>query len=380
MKCAVTASLLLLLTFSTPQDAAAQAGRTYPRVYGPTGRQYGPTQAEYQYERQYGHSWSGGSYSGNGYANGTPWGGGRHFHAGSYYCAPPLYPPIYVGGYGYGGYGNGGFVGPAYPPTWSLFNPVDTSLPINQQAVLQEWLQDESRQWDSPLESMPVEQLPRRFVRPSTDAQKARSVRAEHEGDLHLQALDFDAAGHDYQDAMTAAQDRPDPYFRLAIVDIAGKDFTEAVLNLKLGLQLNADWPHTGATLDELLGEQNRLPKLQLKQYVLDWVQQDIRDPDRLFLLGVLLHMDNDAARAAQLFETAARLDGMKQHLHAFLSAPQQTEQAVLPNEPAPPLPQPEPALQNGQPLEAPPETVPVPAGRDTPRVNGIIPPPGPTE
>jgi len=379
MKCAVTASLLLLLTVIAEREASAQAGRTYPRVYGPTGRQYGPTQADYQYERQYGRSWNGGGYSGGGYSNGSHWRGGRHFHAGSYYFAPHIYPPIYVGGFGYGGYGYGGYAGFAYPPTVSLFNPIDTSLPLDQQAVMQEWLQDESQQWTSPLESLPVEQLPRRFVKPSTDAQKMRSVRSEHEGDLHLQALNFDAAGHDYQDAMMAAQDRPEPYFRLAIVDIARKDFTEAVRNLKLGLQLDANWPHTGPSLDDLIGEQNRLPKTQLKQYVLDWVQQDIRDPDRLFLLGVLQHMDNDAARAAQLFETAARLGGMKQHLHAFLSDPQGMEQAAVPDEPAPPLPEPPQENVPQQPLEAPPETVPVPAAPQTPRVDGIIPPPGPT-
>ena len=31
----------------------------YPRVYGATGHPYGPTQAHYQYLRQYGRSWHG---------------------------------------------------------------------------------------------------------------------------------------------------------------------------------------------------------------------------------------------------------------------------------------------------------------------------------
>ena len=35
----------------------------YPRVYGYTGRPYGPTQAHYQYQRQYGRAWDG--YGGN---------------------------------------------------------------------------------------------------------------------------------------------------------------------------------------------------------------------------------------------------------------------------------------------------------------------------
>ena len=31
----------------------------YPRVYGPAGRPYGPTQAHYQYQKRYGRPWHG---------------------------------------------------------------------------------------------------------------------------------------------------------------------------------------------------------------------------------------------------------------------------------------------------------------------------------
>src|SRR5688572_6212800 len=57
--------LLILLGFSAivMDDAsnALLAQDAYPRVYGPTGRPYGPTQAHYQYERQYGRPWYGGA-------------------------------------------------------------------------------------------------------------------------------------------------------------------------------------------------------------------------------------------------------------------------------------------------------------------------------
>src|SRR6185369_5686888 len=52
---------------------------SYPQVYGPTGHLYGPTQANYQYERQYGHPWHG--QGGIPYSSG--YGGSTYFGFGS---------------------------------------------------------------------------------------------------------------------------------------------------------------------------------------------------------------------------------------------------------------------------------------------------------
>lgn len=396
MKHAFTGAAVLV-AFALQSAALAQSSASsYPRVYGPTGRLYGPTQAEYQYQRQYGRPWHGlnglpGGLGGN-YVNGYP-GGGRHYHAGSFYCPPYFYPPVYVYPPVYGGFYGPYWGGFGYAPTMPLLQPLDTSLPPDQQAALQDMLRDTERQWTSPLESLPVEQLPKRFIKPSSEAARLRSVRAQHQGDLHLQALDFDAAGRDYEDALLTAQDRPEPYFRLAIVEAIRRDYSGAVQNLKLGLQLDPDWPHTAPTLDELFGDRNRLPKTEFKSHVLEWVREDIRDPDRLFLLGVLLHIDHDADRAAQLFETAARLGGMKQHLHAFLTEPPVTEQAGVPIEndpdaPHEPPPPPAPAIDETQPTvptepqAAPPATTPpLPrtSGPRLPTPNPILPTPLPT-
>jgi len=364
MKYALT-GLLVLLVFAPGRGAIAQS--SYPRVYGPTARAYGPTQAAWQYERQYGRQWYGTGGMGTTYVNGFPGGVGRFYHAGSfcYGGAPWFFPPVVTttnfGGY----YGNFGFA-----PTSALLNPLSLELPIDQQAVLQEWLQEERQQWTSPLESMPVETLPKRFVRPSTDAAKARSVRFQHEGDLHFQSLEYDAAGRDYQDALMAAQDRPDPYFRLGYIELTRSDFASAAQNFKLGLQLDPTLPQTGPNLDELFGERNLMPKTQFKQRVLNWVKQDIRDPDRLFVLGVVLHFDNDGDRAAELFATAARLGGMKSHLQAFLALPVATEQVAVPvdRKPVEPPPQPQPPDDFVPPAQAPiPNAPPVAPKADVP-------------
>ena len=69
---------LLSVAVCMPNDPRPlrRRSRSYPRVYGPTGRLYGPTQAEYQYQRQYGRpvvrlraAFRGSSV---GYANGYP--------------------------------------------------------------------------------------------------------------------------------------------------------------------------------------------------------------------------------------------------------------------------------------------------------------------
>ena len=328
MKIALPAALLLIAVCWDNPVAAQRSSGTYPPVYGSNGQLYGPTQAHYQYYKQYGRPWDGTNGLpggvGPGYVNGYP-GGGRHYHAGRFFCRSYFYPPVYYyGGFDYASYG--GF---SYASPWTLIAPLQTQIPADHQAVLNEWLQDGERQWKSPLESMPVEELPRRFIKPSTAEAQAVSVRLQHAGDLQFQQLKFSNAASDYQDALMAAQDRSEPYFRLALAKAAIFQFDDAVLNLKLGLQLDPDWPRTGPQLIELFGEHNLLRKKQFKQQLLGWVQEDIRDPERLFLLGVVLHMDNDVDRAAEILEAAARLGGMKQHLHAFLIASADDAQAV---------------------------------------------------
>ncbi len=115
----------------------------------------------------------------------------------------------------------------------------------------------------------------------------------------------------------------------------------------------------TASRLEAIFGDDNRLAILSLTERVTGWVREDIRDPDRLFLVGVLLHFNGDS-RASQFFEAAYRLAGSGDHLLAFLQPPTETrDSAAAPSQPgapagqyngAPPPPAPaEPPL----PLEA---------------------------
>ena len=267
--------------------------------------------------RPRGNSWSTasggiGSWTGQPYRSpgGTP-AGGYYFRAGSSYFLPYDYYGAVVD---YGAfYGAPLILAPYQPELYQPFPAGDSQL--------QQLIQENQGAAGEPAVTFPAEELPQRFMQPSTAAAKVRSLRSQHEGDLQFRNLQFAVAARRYREALTAAEDRPEPYFRLAFAEAALGDFAEAVRLYKLGLQLDSGWPDHGPTLDWLLGEGNLLTKTQVKQRVADWTLENIRDPDRLFLLGVLLHKDGDADKARLLFETAEALAGRKPYLAAFLSS-----------------------------------------------------------
>jgi hypothetical protein len=103
--------------------------------------------------------------------------------------------------------------------------------------------------------------------------------------------------------------------------------YAKAVHQMKQGLQIDPTWPTNGASLEKLFGSENKLAKSSVISRAVHRVREDIRDPDRLFLLGVLLHFDDDAERASIVFETALRLAGSGEHLEAFLRPLELSEQ-----------------------------------------------------
>ena len=143
-----------------------------------------------------------------------------------------------------------------------------------------------------------------------------------------MRRLKFLNAYERYKYAVSAANDRPEPYFRLGYALAAIGSYESAVKFIKQGLDLDPQWPTHGERLEAIFGEDNRLAILSLTERVTGWVREDIRDPDRLFLIGVLLHFNGDN-RAAQFFEAAYRLAGSGDHLLAFLQPPAESRDAT---------------------------------------------------
>jgi tetratricopeptide (TPR) repeat protein len=319
-------ALLLIASLPAKPLAAFQQVVHFPRVYGDTGRPYGPTQANYQYERRYGRTWHG---VGGATTVVSPT---RRIYAPYSYSPLTVYGPVIADYYsGYGGYGLPSYAGyaPVYgyapvAPTYVPVVPQYVAPPFFNNEVIQRGLLENDLRWNQPLQFTPAPPNNARKPEPSNTAAILKSLRAQSNGDFLFQRQDYHGAYQRYHQAVRAAPDRAEANFRLAFALTALSRFDSAVAYFKRGLRLDPKWPVTGASLGRIFGRHNELAKTDVLGKVTRWVKEDIRDPDRLFLLGVLLHFDNDNDKSAVLFEAAYRLAGGGDHLKAFLLAGKQ--------------------------------------------------------
>lgn len=309
----------------------------------------------------FGHGWGGGyscyggpgycrpGYCGPGYCGlSIGWGcaGGYSLPLlGGYGCyGSPVYYGGTFGGYPYGtstwscyGWGVGGYAGssfystgyPVYPPllypavapvrlptqdgwpapqVWDVLHQQEQGILANDPALL----------GNQPAPQGELDRL--RFMPPSTPEAIIASQRNQDQGDVDFQQFRLAAATDEYRDAIAAAPERAEPYFRLAVTLSARRQFLEAVDVLQQLLVVDPEWPVHGTQLAEMFRAGDVLPKTQIKQRVADWVLEDVRDADRLFLLGVFLYSDGDRENAATLLETAALIEGQAEHLAPFLN------------------------------------------------------------
>ena len=143
-----------------------------------------------------------------------------------------------------------------------------------------------------------------RPVSASSRAGQQRSRQFQAEGDRFVHEGSFVKGYLKYLEAEREAQDRGEVYFRQAFTLVAMGRYPHAVLKLKRGLQVDPSWPQSPTLLDEVYGPTNAAQKTEFLQRVADWADQNVRDPDRLFLMGVLLQCNADPR--SQEFLTAA--------------------------------------------------------------------------
>ncbi len=281
-------------------------------VYG--GRCYGPrVGAGYQYGGNYG---SGFGYSGyTSITYGTP-----GFSVG---YSGPLYGNSYYGP----NWGYSGWQAPVY-----VASPVFITQQPAPPPPLPQWMLDEATIGaNRGVKAKPISQTHRSLIPPSTPEAQLRSIRLQDAGDRLFSALDYAAAEKSFAKSIQAAPDRPEPYVRLAVTQAARGDFRGAVSQLKQMADVDPRYPDRAESLGRLFGHRNGISKLQLKQRVADWTKIDVRDPDRIFLLGIMLFLDGDD-RFRTLLDTAVKLEGDQPHLQAFLAAlPAQDEAAAAP-------------------------------------------------
>jgi hypothetical protein len=162
-----------------------------------------------------------------------------------------------------------------------------------------------------------------RPVSASSRAGKERSRQFQAEGDRLLHDGQFVKGYLRYLEAQREAEDRADVYFRQAFALVAMGRHSHAVMKMKRGLQVDPTWPQNAVLLDTVYGVDNVIHKTEYLQRVADWANANVRDPDRLFLMGVMLFCDEDP-RAAEFLRSASKLSsGQNTHLMAFLKSPE---------------------------------------------------------
>ncbi len=352
--------LTALIAASPSADAQQRGGGSYPTVIGSTGKPYGPTQAEWQYRQQYGRPSPGSNGGGMEYVNGYPGGGGGYGGGGRGWggWGPQLFigfdPFSYYPGQGYIYYPSTATYNNGYSYNLNYGAPISPVVPTLSPAVMQPLPPSDplggalggsaARYNQQQIPTMTPADGVDAVIAPSSPRAVETSLQYQTEGDFQLQMMNYYAAGERYRKAIDAARDRAEPRVRLAVTLMARSRFIEAVDQLKLATAIDPTYPQVCPSLDDLLGAGGGIEKARIKERVAEWTLQDGRDPNRLFLTGVVLYLDGDP-HAKMVIETAIMIAGEQPHLTAFLA-----QRAV-------PIPQPaqtpairQPAAQVGTP------------------------------
>lgn len=380
----VVLAVLVTLCCGFEQSSEASPPRRssrghYPRVYSPTGSLYGPTQARYQWNKQYGRPWHG--YRGISYPSYRGFASHGHHHRHHshhhHHYSPYYYSAPYFGlTFSSLGYGSSFYVGPTFPvyypsyPAYGFYSvpPVglapQTSPPAYQvlsehrrQRELKELEEAKAIRQAQPIRTArqpavvefhkPEET--KRIFKSSTDAEKLESFRLETQGNVAFKRGQFVNAYLLYKQAAAAADDRAEPHLRMALSFAALSQFSRASDELKQAIARAPQVSLPEKTLSDVFGASNEIAKTQMIQKTTDWVDADVSSADRLFLLGALLHFDGREKQAAALFEQAQELAPQDELIAQFLK-PDSELTAQSPNSegsntpetfPIPPLPQP---------------------------------------
>ena len=127
--------------------------------------------------------------------------------------------------------------------------------------------------------------LPREQIISSL-AEKIQSLRYQASGDDAFHKSDYATADVFYATAIKTAPDRRAPYLRMAMVQIALKDFADATSYLKAGLTMESDASRPWCTLEELYG-QKAVERARLHSGPLwNWLAESPLSADRMLLAG----------------------------------------------------------------------------------------------
>jgi tetratricopeptide (TPR) repeat protein len=145
-------------------------------------------------------------------------------------------------------------------------------------------------------------------------------------GDALFAQQKYTEANDRYRKAARSAPQLADAWFRqgFALAAVGRCDLASAAV--KRGLKLDPSWPKSKFDIAVLFGNNEPVKNASLDALA-DAVMAKPADADRLFVLGVMLHFNGQADRAAAFFDRAEQVVKYNVgHIEAFLDRDQKSE------------------------------------------------------
>jgi tetratricopeptide (TPR) repeat protein len=193
----------------------------------------------------------------------------------------------------------------------------------------------------------------------SSPAARRASLEQQNHGDTLLRQQRWSQAYVHYRNAADLAPERPEGHFRLGLAFTAMRQYASAIRAFKRSLDLDPTLPQSGETLATIFGAEHAVVRGVLLPVVAEWTREDLKDADRLLVLGLLLHFDEDP-RGSELLEAALRTTGGNDYILSFVtpSKGQGTRRPAARSNPSG-VPGLDPTRQGQPQLELPPEPLP---------------------
>ncbi|MFN0198354.1 MAG: hypothetical protein ACKVT0_16525 [Planctomycetaceae bacterium] len=172
----------------------------------------------------------------------------------------------------------------------------------------------ESREW------LPQTKTVKREGPAVDSADLLRSLRYQTEGDVLFRKQDYMNAYLMYSRSAVTAESRAEPRMRMGIALAGAGQWSRAVKEIRRGLDLDPELPKTGESLRSLFGSENEQAKSSLISGARQWAEENLGDTDRLFLIGVLLHFDDQSQSAAPFLQQVALANSEDHYAALFLT------------------------------------------------------------
>lgn len=258
--------------------------------------------------------------------------------------------------------------GTEVPITYLPMRGTVPATPVNPAPLLNQPPQDPLIQLDpgqlpTELEQLEPLDLADRPVRRSSLENRLKARQEQIKGDLAFREQNRLKAHGYYRQAADYAEDLASVQFRLAVSYAAMGKFDLAVDHLKRVLELEPAWPQEGEGLSRMYDSKHVIARNSMLIRLSDWVGEDIRDPDRLLLMGAFL-FESSPDKAWQFLRSSAQLSGNNRYTEPFLNpdkitAAKQTSETTIPDDVPLDLIIPEPPRDDAEPPRT--RTIPVP-------------------